>query len=136
MKNLKKKNKDLNLTERSTMNENKAMGIQEHFDYKKNINWGAKFIKNYNDSHSDKFFGLRTHIGNDNEHYFFMFSFSIPLQYGNHPHYANPVNPNQSFEEFMDEFKHTFAAYNRMQKKWERSHLGNKNFEAFNPRKS
>lgn len=106
--------------------------VNQHPDYEKNVNWGGKFLNNYNDSHGGRYFMLKMSQNTDGHKYYFSFSFTVPFEYGTHPSYGNPVNPNQDYENFMKEFKGTFCAYSKIQRKWDKAF---KDFEAFSVRK-
>ncbi len=109
-------------------NTKQVVEIDRHPDYEKNLNWGSKFTHNYNGSHDGRYFSMKMTPNLDGLKYYFSFSFTVPHEYGNHPSYGNPVNPNQNYEIFMKEFKGTFCAYSTLQKKWDKA---SKDFAAF-----
>jgi len=97
-----------------TFKEQPVSFSNRHFDYEKNLKWGYKFIQNFNNGFDGKEFMISAQKNSDGKYYFTL-SFKPE---GNHPSYANIVNPNQDYESFFKEFNATSSIYFDMQKKW------------------
>lgn len=103
--------------------------IKIHPDYEKNLNWGCKFINNYNEVMTRE---MQITVREDvkGEKYHFEFSFII---LSDHHWYANAVDPNQASEDFHKEFKDTYWSYLQMQRKLDIKNKSKENFKQFDP---
>lgn len=115
------------------MYERTTPSIPQHIDYERNLSWVAKFVKNYNDTHSDREMSVKLRSCLDNLHYFVEFAFTVPVWEGMHNAYANPVNPNNDWDNFFKEFKATYFAYHKFQRNWNAKKKTNKDFQYFTP---
>lgn len=98
-----------------------------HEDYKGNVNWGAKFVKNFNEFHDNAIMEIRMSEKLDNETYYFLFSHSE----NDRILFANPIDPNKENKTFLNEFKCTYFSFAHLRKKWEEKNKGYQNFKEF-----
>jgi hypothetical protein len=111
--------------------ERKTTVVNTHNDYASNVNWGAKFVQNCTNGFDGKEFTIRLEKSLDGEKYYFLLSFSVQGQFSDHPNYGKPVDPNQTREKFMQEFKAVYFAYSTMQRKWNERQKNKEAFSAF-----
>lgn len=85
-----------------------------HPDYNNNLEYGEKFVNNYNNTPHKNNFKIIICLLTNNQEKHFIFSYCP----SNGNKYATPINPNKIQEEFRAEFMNAFIMYSRLSKNW------------------